>query len=114
MSLIGLDQWEEGIMGKNQEILMEYPRPQLKRISYLNLNGEWQYAIRSDDRKPKKYDGTIIVPYSPETKRSGVERVLQPNERLWYERSLLFRKDFIWEVSCFYILGRWTKYVKFM
>lgn len=94
MSLIGLDQWEEGIMGKNQEILMEYPRPQLKRISYLNLNGEWQYAIRSDDRKPKKYDGTIIVPYSPETKRSGVERVLQPNERLWYERELVIPEGF--------------------
>lgn len=66
----------------------------MKRISYLNLNGEWNYAIRTDDRKPRRFDGTIVVPFSPETKRSGVERVLQAEERLWYERELVFPEGF--------------------
>jgi hypothetical protein len=64
--------------------LGEYPRPQLKRETWLCLNGVWQYAI--SDNQPEEYDGEIIVPFSPETKLSGVGRQLQPGQTLWYRR----------------------------
>ncbi|MET7706455.1 sugar-binding domain-containing protein [Micromonospora sp. NPDC005413] len=68
--------------------LPEYPRPQMVRDSYLNLNGRWQYAITDSGRQPDGYDGEIIVPFSPETPLSGVGRQLQPGQTLWYQRML--------------------------
>ena len=65
----------------------EYPRPQLARSSYLNLNGLWHYRI-SQDPDDESFDGEILVPFSPESALSGVSRVLQPNEYLMYERQV--------------------------
>ena len=65
-------------------VLKEYPRPNLVRDSYLNLNGEWDYAI-SKSKTVDSYDGKILVPFSPETKLSDVERILQPDEYLHYK-----------------------------
>ena len=67
--------------------LCEYPRPALKRDSYVNLNGLWEYAFREDFSAPNTYDGTILVPYSPEAPLSGVNRQLQPGEWLHYRRT---------------------------
>ena len=67
--------------------LPEYPRPQLQRASYLNLNGVWQHAFRISDRRPEQWDGPIVVPFSPEAVLSGVGRQLQPGEYLHYQRS---------------------------
>ena len=64
--------------------LSEYPRPQLKRDSYLCLNGLWEYAIRKEDAIPEVFDGTILVPYSPEVEKSGVNRVVMPDDYLFY------------------------------
>ena len=47
-------------------VLQEYPRPQLRRDSYINLNGLWHYAITVGDGLPNELDGEILVPYSPE------------------------------------------------
>lgn len=69
-------------------VLPEYPRPSLVRSSYLNLNGTWQYAITKDDSFPQKFDGDILVPFSPECALSGVKRRLMPAETLWYARPL--------------------------
>ena len=69
--------------------LPEYPRPALRRDSYENLNGLWQYAITGSAGLPAKWDGDILVPYSPETKASGVERTLQPGAWLHYHRSFV-------------------------
>ena len=69
--------------------LPEYPRPALRRDSYENLNGLWQYAITSSAGLPAKWDGDILVPYSPETKASGVGRTLQPGAWLHYHRSFV-------------------------
>ena len=69
-------------------VLGEYPRPLMRRKSYVNLNGTWKYAIRDTKGFPKKMDGKILVPFSPEAALSGVNRQLQPQEYLWYKRRL--------------------------
>ncbi len=66
--------------------LPEYPRPQFKRDSYISLNGEWDYAINKSNNIPEKYDGKIVVPYSPESDLSGVKRQLQADEFLYYKK----------------------------
>lgn len=69
-------------------VLQEYPRPLLQRQSYVNLNGYWEYAITRKFQRPEVFDGRILVPFSPESVLSGVGRQLQPDEYLWYRRSL--------------------------
>ena len=66
----------------------EYPRPQLERGSFFNLCGTWEYAMTDSPRRPKSWDGEITVPFSPETKASGVERFLKPGQYLWYKREV--------------------------
>lgn len=73
----------------NQHVLEEYPRPQMIRKNHLILNGYWNYAITTHKNFPNKFDGKILVPFSPECSLSTVNRQLQPNEYLWYERELL-------------------------
>lgn len=68
--------------------LPEYPRPQMARRGWLNLNGRWEYAINTSSRHPKSYDGMIVVPFSPEAPLSGVERTLKSGEFLWYRRTV--------------------------
>lgn len=76
-------------------ILTEYPRPQMRRNSYLNLNGRWEYAITDSDESPRRWDGTILVPFSPESALSGVGRSLQPGQALWYRREVIVPQGFI-------------------
>ena len=76
-------------------ILTEYPRPQMRRNSYLNLNGRWEYAITDSDESPPRWDGTILVPFSPESALSGVGRSLQPGQTLWYRREVIVPQGFI-------------------
>jgi len=67
--------------------LPEYPRPQLVRKQWTNLNGLWEYAITdSVGRRPEHFEGKILVPYAIESALSGVKKALQPNQRLWYRR----------------------------
>ena len=76
-------------------ILTEYPRPQMRRNSYLNLNGRWEYAITDSDESPRRWDGTILVPFSPESALSGVGRSLRPGQTLWYRREVIVPQGFI-------------------
>lgn len=66
--------------------LEEYPRPQMKRANWENLNGLWNYEVTKKDESPTKYNGSILVPYPIESALSGVEKALQPDENLWYRR----------------------------
>lgn len=66
--------------------LAEYPRPQLKRDSYFPLNGEWDYALTKTPDVPADFDGKIVVPYPPESRLSGVERVTRADDFLHYRR----------------------------
>jgi beta-galactosidase len=67
----------------------EYPRPQLERADWTNLNGLWKYAVTpAESQAPATWNGTILVPFCPESALSGVGRLIEPNEALWYQRQL--------------------------
>lgn len=87
-----LTPWGEAL--DREHPLPEYPRPQLRRNSYLNLNGIWEYAITKTAEKPAAMQGEIVVPFSPETPLSGAGHILQPDEYLWYRRSVTLPEGF--------------------
>lgn len=68
--------------------LSEYPRPQMVRDSYLCLNGTWNLRFLSDGEKAE--DKPVLVPYSPESVFSGVERTLLAHETMLYSRHVDF------------------------
>ena len=84
--------WGESLDKNN--ILKEYPRPQLVRDSYLNLNGEWDYTISKNKLSSEK-EGKILVPFSPESILSGVNRFLKPDEYLIYYKTVSLPKGFV-------------------
>ncbi len=66
--------------------LPEYPRPQLQRDSYINLNGRWQFAVTDSDAGPGEFPLQITVPFSPECPLSGLSLKPGADDRLWYRR----------------------------
>ena len=87
-----LTKWGEAL--DREHPLPEYPRPQLRRGSYLNLNGVWDCAFTRENSEPVEYDCEIVVPFPPESALSGVGRVLQPDEYLWYRREFALPEGF--------------------
>ena len=79
--------WAKDVSPTNA--LREYPRPQLVRKEWANLNGLWDYAVtpKTDERPPANYDGKILVPYPIESALSGVMKALLPEQKLWYRRT---------------------------
>lgn len=78
--------WAEQINPQN--VLPEYPRPQLERTDWVNLNGEWEYAIKpKGEVEPNSFDGNILVPFAVESSLSGVQKEVGENNELWYKRS---------------------------
>ena len=72
----------------------EYPRPQMKREEWMNLNGMWEYAIRPEgENAPEQYDGFILVPYPVESALSGVKKQVGKENRLWYRRTFKVPKE---------------------
>ena len=72
-----------------------YPRPQLKRDSFICLNGEWDFAFSSEDAAPRRYSEKITVPYPPESKLSGICRAAKKHEYLHYRRKFTLPEGFI-------------------
>jgi beta-galactosidase/beta-glucuronidase len=72
----------------------EYPRPQLERTNWTNLNGKWSYAVTPSESvaTPEKWDGEILVPFCLESHLGGVKRELQSDEALWYRRTFDAKK----------------------
>ena len=83
--------WGENLDPEN--VLPEYPRPQLVRDRWINLNGLWEYAITPVDAVPEKMDGHILVPFAVESALSGVGRSVTEHDALWYEREFSVPKD---------------------
>src|SRR5947209_5815828 len=71
--------------------LPEYPRPQMRREAWQNLNGLWDYAVtaKAEERIPDHYDGKILVPYCIESALSGVMKPFLPSQKLWYRRTIV-------------------------
>ncbi|WP_346319397.1 sugar-binding domain-containing protein [Chitinophaga sp. YIM B06452] len=68
-------------------VLPEYPRPQMIRGGWQNLNGLWEYVIKSKDASaPAIFEGKILVPFPLESALSGVKKALLPTQKLWYRR----------------------------
>src|SRR5688572_32882057 len=64
----------------------EYPRPQMQRTNWVNLNGLWDYVIKpTAESKPAAYNGKILVPFAVESALSGVSRVVGKENVLWYK-----------------------------
>lgn len=71
--------------------LPDYPRPQLQRTSWQNLNGLWKYAIlpvSENETKPTSFQGNILVPFAVESALSGVSKTVGKNSILWYQRDI--------------------------
>ena len=72
----------------------EYPRPQMVRDRWLNLNGLWDYAITPrESAPPETYDGAILVPFPIESALSGVQKTMNPDQTLWYRRTFELPAD---------------------
>ena len=87
--------FEEAAKGDEWE--REYPRPQMKRDSYLSLCGVWDLGLEKNG--VTEPIGEVKVPFSPETRLSGVNRTLQKDERYIYEKVFEVSEEFLAERS---------------
>ena len=82
-------QWADDVNPANT--LPDYPRPQLQRNDWQNLNGLWQYAIlpvSGNDAIPTAFQGNILVPFAVESALSGVGKTVGKDNILWYQRDI--------------------------
>ncbi|MGW3728347.1 glycoside hydrolase family 2 protein [Streptomyces sp. NPDC000851] len=87
--------WADDVTPHNAH--REYPRPQLTRDSWRNLNGTWQFAAAQAGEQPpfgRNLDEEILVPYPVESQLSGVER---HEDRMWYRRTFTVPSD--WRIG---------------
>ena len=78
-----------GINLDYKKVWQEYPRPQLQREDWINLNGPWKYAIRdANDIINDEFDGHILVPFPLESSLSGVMKNLSATEVIYYEKAI--------------------------
>ena len=71
-----------------------YPRPQMRRGSYVNLNGMWEFTVTADEELPERYDHTIRVPFCPESQLSGLKFHPKDGTYLCYRRKFSLPEGF--------------------
>lgn len=86
----------------------EYPRPSLRRDSFVNLNGGWDFAVGGPAQLPEHFDRTIRVPFPPESKLSGIGQVFRRNRLFIIGRISPCRRN-LWGGVCCCTSGLWTK-----
>jgi beta-galactosidase/beta-glucuronidase len=74
--------------------LPEYPRPALRRDSFINLNGKWDFGVVSDMKAPI-FDREITVPFPPESLLSGINELFDESLTLCYRKTFTFPEDFV-------------------
>jgi hypothetical protein len=77
--------WAKDVSPRNAH--PEYPRPQMVRKQWLNLNGLWELAITGKEANPAGFPMQILVPLPVESALSGVMKPVSENERIWYRRA---------------------------
>ena len=84
--------WSEKIDPSNP--LPEYPRPQMERGRWTNLNGIWNYSVTVKDAgSASSWNGKILVPFAIESALSGVGRMVGKDSTLWYNRKFSLKKE---------------------
>ena len=73
----------------------EYPRPQMVRKEWLNLNGVWGFEITSSDAQPTRFLNEILVPFPVESALSGIMKPVSEKDRLWYRRTFDIPRNWI-------------------
>jgi hypothetical protein len=87
-----MTRWAKDVRPDN--VHQEYPRPQMKRERWQNLNGLWDYAIKPKaEAAPSAFDGKILVPFPVESALSGVAKQVGPENKLWYRLPFKVQAD---------------------
>ncbi|MFC1996488.1 glycoside hydrolase family 2 protein [Chloroflexota bacterium] len=90
-----MTRWGKDLSPEN--VWEEYPRPQMARPKWENLNGLWTFAVTPKRSDKHEFDREILVPFAIESALSGVKRPLQPDEMLWYRRTFSIPDDWVGE-----------------
>lgn len=85
--------WSEKL--NPSSVLNEYPRPQMQRADWMNLNGLWEYSIEPvmSVTTPAKMQGQILVPFAVESALSGVGKTVGKDSVLWYRRQFALKRN---------------------
>ncbi len=84
----------EALLASGKTPWQRYPRPQMRRNSYVNLNGHWDFTVSADPSLPKTYDQTILVPFCPESQLSGLKLHPDDGNYLFYRRKIALPAGF--------------------
>jgi beta-galactosidase/beta-glucuronidase len=80
-----MTRWAQEV--RPDDVWPSYPRPQMTRPEWRNLNGLWAYGVTHRDEEAPRFQGDILVPFPIEAALSGVKQPLLPDQRLWYRRT---------------------------
>ena len=86
-----LTSWGEMLDTSN--VLPAYPRPQMVRPEWTNLNGYWEFTMTDTAcEMPGNFDGRILVPFCVESTLSGITGKVTPGDALWYRKKIRLEK----------------------
>ena len=88
------DLWTQAGQDLTGQPWPEYPRPSLRRASFFNLNGPWDFCERPDGQEPEDYPETITVPFPPESLLSEIHRTFAPGTALYYRKRFRLPEGF--------------------